>query len=244
MAESSPIENDNFTFGSLFIGIGGIDLGLERAGMQCAWQSEIMDHASGVLAKHWPSVPNLGDITLVDWSTVERVDVICGGYPCQPFSLAGKRQGTEDERHLWPHFADAIRTLRPSFTIMENVGGHLTLGFDTVLSDLATLGYDAEWEVVPASALGAPHARARLLVVAYPSGSGLEGRIFSEAPRTAQHELPRGFGRAGTDWPMPPQVSGVGYGLPDWVDRIRELGNAVVPALAEWLGQLIVEAAA
>lgn len=230
-------------FGSLFSGIGGLDLGLERAGMKCIWQSEIDPFASRVLAKHWPNVPNLGDVTEIDWSEVERPDLICGGYPCQPFSVAGERKGTDDERHLWPYFAAAIRYLRPRFALLENVTGHLSLGFGDVMRDLAELGYDCEWEIIRASAVGAPHARARLLVVAHAQGEGLEGRVFSGAPRTTQCELPAGFGRAGTDWPMPPAVSGVGYGLPDWMDRVKSLGNAVVPDVAEYVGRRILEAA-
>ena len=124
------------TVGSLFSGIGGFDLGLERAGMQVIWQSEIDEFASRVLKKHWPDVPNLGDITKIDWSEIERPDVICGGYPCQPFSTAGKRGGANDKRHLWPAMHNAIRVLRPRYALMENVRGHLSLGFGRVLGDL------------------------------------------------------------------------------------------------------------
>jgi DNA (cytosine-5)-methyltransferase 1 len=109
------------TVGSLFSGIGGFDLGLERAGMKVIWQSEIDQFARRVLKKHWPDVPNLGDITKVDWSKIERPDVICGGYPCQPFSTAGKRGGTDDPRHLWPAMHNAICVLRPRYALMENV---------------------------------------------------------------------------------------------------------------------------
>ncbi|NBX98322.1 DNA cytosine methyltransferase, partial [bacterium] len=116
------------TVGSLFTGIGGLDLGLERAGMRVIWQSEVDAYCCKVLAKHWPDTPNLGDIRDIDWGRVERPDVICGGYPCQPFSLAGRRQGTDDARHLWPWFADAIRTLRPRYAVLENVYGHLSKG--------------------------------------------------------------------------------------------------------------------
>ena len=143
------------TVGSLFSGIGGFDLGLERAGMKVIWQSEIDEFASKVLKKHWPDVPNLGDITKVDWTNIERPDVICGGYPCQPFSTAGKRGGASDPRHLWPAMFNAICLLRPRYALMENVRGHLSLGFGRVLGDLAEIGYDAEWQVIPAAAVGA-----------------------------------------------------------------------------------------
>jgi site-specific DNA-cytosine methylase len=154
------------TVGSLFSGIGGIDLGLERAGMRVVWQSEIDPYASKVLARHWPDVPNLGDITKIDWSLVERPDVVAGGYPCQPFSLAGVRRGADDPRHLWPHFYRAIRHLRPRHALLENVPGHLSMGFGRVLGDLAEIGYDVEWCSIPAAAVGAPHLRWRLFAVA------------------------------------------------------------------------------
>ena len=157
------------TVGSLFSGIGGIDLGLERAGMTVKWHSEIDPYACRVLKKHWPDVPNLGNIKEIDWAKVEPVDVIAGGYPCQPFSTAGKRQGDKDERHLWPYFLRAISELRPRFALLENVRGHLSMGFDRVLGDLAEIGYDAEWQIVSAASVGAPHRRDRIICVAYPS---------------------------------------------------------------------------
>jgi hypothetical protein len=140
------------TVGSLFSGIGGMDLGLERAGHTVIWQSEIDPYCNKVLKKHWPTVPNLGDITTIDWGKIERPDIICGGYPCQPFSTAGKRNGTADPRHLWPAMHNAICELRPRYALMENVRGHLSMGFGDVLADLAEIGYDAEWQVIPAAA--------------------------------------------------------------------------------------------
>lgn len=157
--------------GSLFSGIGGIDLGLERAGMSVIWQSEIDPYASRVLAKHWPHVPNLGDITAIDWSTVERPDLICGGFPCQDISQNGRRAGIAGERSgLWREFARAIRDLRPPFVLVENVGDLVARGLGDVLGDLAALGYDAEWQGIQAAAVGAPHPRERLYIVAYPDG--------------------------------------------------------------------------
>ena len=155
------------TVGSLFAGIGGFDLGLERAGMRVAWQCEIDPDARAILAKHWPEVPCYGDIRSIDWSDVEPVDVICGGYPCQPFSHAGSRQGSDDPRHLWPEVARCVGNLRPRYVLLENVAGHLSLGFGSVLGDLAALGYDAWWDCIPAAALGAPHLRDRVFVVAW-----------------------------------------------------------------------------
>ena len=160
--------------GSLFSGYGGLDMAV---GGELAWYSEIEPAACRVMEAHHPGVPNIGDVTQVDWSMVEPVDVLTGGYPCQPFSSAGQRKGEDDERHLWPHVRDAISALGPRVTVLENVRGHLTLGFASVLADLADLGLSARWGVVRASDAGAPHNRARLFVVAtrdsdYPRSQG------------------------------------------------------------------------
>lgn len=153
--------------GSLCSGYRGLDAAVEGIfGATTAWVSDIDPGASAILAHHWPAVPNLGDLTTVDWTAVEPVDIVCGGYPCQPFSDAGKRLGTADERHIWPYIADALRVLRPRYAIFENVSGHLRRGFDTVLGDLADIGFDVEWCVAAASEVGAPHRRKRLWILA------------------------------------------------------------------------------
>lgn len=156
------------TVGSMCSGVGGLDLGLERAGMRVVWQAENDPHSWRVLARHWPHVPNLGDVTLINWAEVPRVDLIAAGYPCQPFSVAGRRLGQDDPRHLWPDVYAAVRFLRPRWLCLENVAGHLALGFGQVLGDLAEIGYDAEWDCIPAAAVGAHHRRDRVFVVAYP----------------------------------------------------------------------------
>ena len=162
--------------GSLFSGYGGLDIAVQNVyGGSVVWYSEIEKAACTVLAERHPGVRNLGDIKAVDWSTVEPVDILTGGYPCQPFSNAGNRKGTEDERHLWPYVRDAIATLRPMVTILENVDGHRSLGLDIVLGDLAQMGMSARWGVVRASDTGAPHKRARVFIVAYPEHDGLNG---------------------------------------------------------------------
>src|SRR5689334_3925575 len=143
------------TFGSLFAGIGGLDLGLERAGWTCRWQVEIDAFCQRVLAKHWPDVPRYGDVRSLDAGALERVDLICGGFPCQPVSAAGTRLAEADERWLWPEYARVVGSLRPGLVLVENVPGLLVRGAGDVLGDLATLGYDAEWESIPAAALGA-----------------------------------------------------------------------------------------
>ena len=156
----------------MFTGYGGLDMAV---GGDVVWYSEIEPAACKILAEHYPGVTNLGDITVVDWSTVEPVDVITGGYPCQPFSTAGMRRGKNDDRHLWPYVRDAISTLRPSLAVLENVRGHLSMGLADVIGDLAGVGYDARWGLVRASDAGAPHGRARVFIVAYPDGKGLQG---------------------------------------------------------------------
>lgn len=150
--------------GSLFTGYGGLDAAIPG---DLAWYSEIDEAACRVLTAHHGDTPNLGDVTRIDWATVPPVDVLTAGYPCQPFSPAGHRKGTNDDRHLWPYVADAIRHLRPRWVVLENVYGHLTLGLDVVLADLARMGFDARWGVVRASDAGAPHRRARLFIVAH-----------------------------------------------------------------------------
>ena len=156
--------------GSLCTGYGGLDLAVEQHfNAETIWCSEYDKHASKIIEKRFPGIPNFGDLTKIDWSTVPPVDIITAGYPCQPFSQAGKRKGTEDERHLFPYILEAVRYLRPNYAIFENVRGHLNLGFDTVLRDLASIGYDAKWSIVRASEIGAPHQRARLYIVANPN---------------------------------------------------------------------------
>ena len=156
--------------GSLFSGYSGLDLAAQQYfGGELAWYSEIEPAACTILAAHHPGVLNLGDITKVDWAEVEPIDILTGGYPCQPFSQAGQRKGKEDERHLWPFVAVAIDALRPRFVVLENVRGHLTLGFGDVLADLSGMGYDAKWGLIRASDAGAPHGRSRIFIVATPS---------------------------------------------------------------------------
>jgi DNA (cytosine-5)-methyltransferase 1 len=159
------------TFGSLFAGVGGFDLGFERAGMRCIWQVEKDKYATKVLAKHWPTVRRWDDVCTfppepaADWSC----DVICGGFPCQDISNAGKREGIDGARSgLWREYARIIRVLRPRYVVVENVAALLVRGMDRVLGDLARSGYDAEWSCISCCSMGAPHMRERLFIVAYP----------------------------------------------------------------------------
>jgi DNA (cytosine-5)-methyltransferase 1 len=153
--------------GSLCSGYGGLDLAAGAVfGQPVAWHCEIEDAPSRVLEAHWPGVPNLRDLTEVDWDTVEPVDILTAGYPCQPFSHAGRRKGADDERHLWPFVAEAVRRIRPRLVVLENVAGHRSLGFDVVLGDLAALRYDTRWTSLRAAHVGAPHERERVFILA------------------------------------------------------------------------------
>lgn len=159
--------------GSLCSGYGGLDMAVEAFyGAETIWMSDNDKSASKVIEERW-KMPNLGDLKRVNWLNVEPIDILTAGYPCQPFSNAGLRKGSNDSRHLWPSIKEIIGTLRPSVVILENVGGHLTLGFKEVLQDLTEIGYDARWQIVRASDAGAPHRRERLFVVAYPNSEAL-----------------------------------------------------------------------
>ncbi len=156
------------TIGSLFSGIGGLELGLERAGLgPVLWQAEQDPYCRRVLAKHWPEAKRYDDVRDID-ENAERVDVICGGFPCQDISNAGKRAGMAGERSgLWREYARIVRELRPRFVVVENVSALLGRGFGDVLGDLAACGYDAQWDCIPAASVGAPHRRDRVFLVAW-----------------------------------------------------------------------------
>ena len=157
--------------GSLFSGIGGIELGFERQGFTTLWFVENDLYARAVLKKRFPNTPIYDDVTKVDWGAVPKVDVLTGGFPCQDISNAGKRVGISGSRSsLWKCYLEAIRVLRPRFALIENVSALINRGLDVVLSDLAALRYDAEWYSLPASAIGAFHRRDRVFIIAYLGG--------------------------------------------------------------------------
>jgi DNA (cytosine-5)-methyltransferase 1 len=301
-------------FGSLFAGIGGFDLGLERAGMECVWQVEKDPYCNKVLAKHWPDVRRFEDVREVGRDNLEPVELIVGGFPCQPFSVAGKRQGKDDDRHLWPEMLRIITELRPTWVIGENVAGLVNLGLDGVLSDLEAQGYETRTFNIPASAVGAYHQRQRLWIVGYSDGARAGeqgGHVQQEKQASGQREWQRlrdvlepagqdvadsdqlclerggdesqscqtggreekplgrsdggnaanttgtqpqrtgqgdkGAGRqtkrlnGGCRWEAEPDVGRVVDGLPSRVDRLKCLGNAVVPQIPEILGRAIME---
>ena len=164
--------------GSLCSGYGGLDMAVEAYfDAKTVWMCDNDKYASIVIKKRW-GLPNLGNLKEVDWTTVEPIDILTAGYPCQPFSNAGLRKGANDERHIWPNIKEIISQLRPRIVILENVRGHLTLGFKEVLKDLTEIGYDAKWSIVRASDVGAPHRRERLFVIAQPTYSnGFRGNF-------------------------------------------------------------------
>jgi DNA (cytosine-5)-methyltransferase 1 len=154
--------------GSLFSGIGGIELGFEKAGFETVWFIECERYAKEIIKKHWRNAIVYDDVTKVDWRTIQRVDILTGGFPCQDISFAGKGVGISGSRSsLWKYYCESIRVLRPKYAFIENVSAIRGRGLNVVLGDLASLGYDAEWHCLPTSAVGAPHQRDRLFVIAY-----------------------------------------------------------------------------
>ena len=240
------------TFGSLFAGIGGLDLGLERAGMTCKWQVEIDSFATKVLQKHWPDVARFRDVRTVGAYNLEPVDLICGGFPCQDISNAGKKAGIEGERSgLWSEFYRIICELRPRYALIENVAALLYRGASRVLSDLAKGGYDAEWRTLRASDFGLPHRRERLFIIAY-TDKRRSNTLFTLDPQTGIRDYARqqqSSTKLVSLWHLVAQleeewgtssVCRKDDGLPYWLDRLGAIGNAVVPPIAEYLGRCIL----
>lgn len=293
-------EAEKLTHLSLFSGIGGLDIAAEMAGFQTVGQCEWADYPTKVLEKHWPDVPRWRDIrTLTGESFYEKtgrrtVDVISGGFPCQPFSVAGKRRGKEDDRYLWPEMLRVISELRPAWVVGENVAGIVNMALDQVYTDLENEGYAVQAFIIPACAIDAPHRRDRCAIVAHcnnrqcitenetiqagrdPVGYGGEDVAHAESaecerkrrkawkrrpePGCCGDDVPnadngsrslRGNGElsaveeagtiradnggrtleyvAGEWWPAEPNVRRVVNGVPNRVDRLKCLGNAVVP---------------
>jgi DNA (cytosine-5)-methyltransferase 1 len=233
---------------SFFSGIGGLELGLEMAGLgPVVFQCESDAYATQVLEKHWPDVPRHGDITTLDHPEIPRATFWCGGFPCTDISYAGKGAGIHDgqQSSLWWDWFRLIRLARPPVLIVENVPAITSRGLGDILMSLAGVGYDAEWHTVSAAQVGAPHLRQRIFIIAHLADANLqrlEGRDSkgllrspSERPPRAlrpHHTLPRGR----SQWLSEPHVRRVAAGLRSRMDRLRCLGNAVVPQCAYTIG--------
>jgi DNA (cytosine-5)-methyltransferase 1 len=229
-----------WTMGSLFAGIGGFDLGFERAGFKTKWQVEIDPYCRKVLEKHFPHAKRYNDVREVGAHNLEPVDVICGGFPCQDISNAGKRAGIEGERSgLWSEYARIVGELRPRFVVVENVAALLGRGIGRVLGDLAEIGYDAEWEIISAADVGAPHLRERVWIVAYPDALCLRPQGFwpsAEGPWS--REQFEGLVQTELRLSLPSGKSGgVRDGVSGRVHRLKALGNAVVPQIPELIAR-------
>lgn len=260
----------------LFSGIGGFALGLSRAGCETKAFVEIEPYCQKVLGKHWPDTPIHSDIKdFTGEQYAGKIDIVTGGYPCQPFSVAGKQRGEKDPRHLWPEMFRIIRTVRPRWVVCENVPGHVKLGFDTVAAQLEAENYTVWTFLVPACAIGARHKRERLWIIAHAKHHGsltmpkqggngkdvrgakertdkpfkFEGIHQSRNVANSARKQNRGIQQSwvesnlGTSgwWDAEPAVGRVANGVSNRVDRLKGLGNAIVPQIAYLIGTTIME---
>jgi len=269
----------------LFSGIGGFALAAKWAGWETVAFCEKEQYAKRVLGRHWPNVPVIEDIRNI----TEKVgcDIITGGFPCQPFSVAGKQKSTADDRHLWPELLRVIALERPTWIVAENVPGIVGLALDQVLADLESAGYSSRALIIPACAVDAPHRRDRVWIMAHSSSSrtgGVAGETENAKRGTDRKHVPslqQRDGEActnradsaseskslsnsnstrrkkqrgtiatkakhqtvecGGQWPAEPSVGRVANGIPNRVDRLRGLGNAIVPQVAYQLFKFINE---
>lgn len=246
------------TVGSLFSGIGGLDLGLEQAGMQTVWQVEFDDWARGKLDENFPHTEKFKDVRDVGKHNLKPVDLICGGFPCQDLSSAKRNaEGLDGKRSgLWFEYFRIICELRPSYVVIENVPTLTNAGLDRVLSNLASIGFDAEWQTLSAEGFGLPHRRQRLFIIAYAAGVQRE---FSQGQAGNSYPTVYGKTRNVRVRPAPsiylndikrriveiPEHLRVGNGLSFEFSEIkaavRGYGNAVCPPVAKWIGERIIE---
>jgi DNA (cytosine-5)-methyltransferase 1 len=267
----------------LFSGIGGFSLGLERAGMHTIAFCECDPYCQRVLRKHWSDVPVFGDVRTLSAEALAYTfgqgqlqsqgslseergwpSVICGGFPCQDISVAGKGAGLDGERSgLWVEFARIIGDVRPRYVIIENVSALLGRGLVRILCDLTALGYVGEWHCIGAVHVGAPHRRDRVWIIAYPNSGRCEKHHAEQrrlpisdasgdvanANGAGQCEQWRGLpireelaaAQCNGWWRVEPNVGRVAHGVPSRVDRLRGLGNAIVPQIAEIIGKAILK---
>jgi len=270
----------------LFSGIGGFSLGLESAGLvETVAFCDFDKYCQQLLKKNFPGVPIYEDVKELNYDKlkadgIDTIDIITGGYPCQPFSVAGRKKGEEDPRHVWPEMFRLVQELRPTWVIGENVGGHIKLGLDTVLENLESEGYSTRTFSISASSIGANHKRERVWIIANLADSQrkrLEGLnekssplsrkdqgsqswdessrnndvANSEGSNRNEHEIDREHGKASSQeifgngssvsgvstwWSVEPDVGRVAHGVPNRVDRLKCLGNSVVPQIPYVIG--------
>ena len=245
----------NIKFVELFAGIGGFSLGFERAGMECVGHVEIDKYAQKVLKKHWPDVPLYSDVKEIKGDEFGEFELLCGGFPCQDISVAGKQRGIHGSRSsLFDEIIRIAGICRPRLIVLENVANLLSRPdwFGYVLGRIAEIGYDAEWEIISACEFSLPQRRERVWIVAYPTSirwneaeniapfdeeccgvspkKGCSIRILSYKDFNG-----RKYGFPSTDFVRSFD------GFSDWVDRLKCLGNALVPQIAEWIGRRIID---
>lgn len=224
----------------LFSGIGGFALAAKWAGWETVAFCEKEQYAKRVLGRHWPNVPVIEDIRNI----TEKIgcDILTGGFPCQPFSVAGKQKSTADDRHLWPELLRVIALERPTWIVAENVPGIVGLALDQVLADLESAGYSSRALIIPACAVDAPHRRDRVWIMAHSAstrcGARSELQLKDGATGNAYHSSERSDSG---QWFAEPSVGRVANGIPSRVDRLRGLGNAIVPQVAYQLFKFINE---
>lgn len=232
----------------LFSGIGGFSLGLERAGMATVAFCESDQFCQAVLAKHWPHIrihDNIHSLNGGDY--FGKVEVVCGGFPCQPFSSSGLRRGASDDRYLWPEMFRVIRESRPDWVIGENVSAFARMGLDEMLSDLEEEKYTSRSFIIPACGVDAPHRRNRVWVVAHANHKGQRadqrGRGKGDYARSDGKTTsgPRSLDTDKARWSDEPRICRISHGLPNRLDRIKALGNSLVPQIAEQIGHAIIE---
>jgi DNA (cytosine-5)-methyltransferase 1 len=234
----SPRRDNTLTVGSLFAGIGGFDLGFERAGFEVLWQVEKDARKRAVLAERWPGVERFEDIQTVEARDLATVDVLTAGFPCEDNASCGRRAGLAGAQSgLWfeiPRLLRGATLQRPRWLLLENPPGVLKRGLHRILADLAGLGFDAEWDVLPAAAFGAHQLRARIWILAYPCGYREQAHDTVFAGRSKFD----GDGR----WPTEPALDRVADGFPGWM--VGALGDAVCPPIAQWIAERIKDAEA
>lgn len=229
----------------LFSGIGGFSLGLERAGpFRTVAFCEREPFCQAVLKKHWPNTPIYDDVRTIPTDRLGRIDLICGGFPCQPWSVAGQRRGAEDDRDLWPIMASLVEKLRPRWVIGENVRGFINepLGLERSLSDLESIGYQATPFVIPACAVDAKHRRDRVWIIAHTNSNSEPDGSINEGTRSRELVADININKYQQRWSTEPAVGRVVNGFPGRMDRLKSLGNAVVPQVVEQIGKAILKA--